>query len=315
MRTPTGMTPCTSSLRLAPSLALLLGLAGALAACVDPKLIGQESNDEDSGSAESGSEGESSGSTTQGQTTQGQTEGPDTDTDPTSGESGTEPCSPIEIPECVTCECTDGAWSCDDSACIFDCTDQACGTACMMCTDAPDCPTAPEFEGVCTADGQCVGTPPPELGFCEGALQPGFENELDVVAGCVDVLVFARDAADERGLRVSIEQGLVAAALASGEPVHAELSATDPAVELVARAGFGVTMMECSDVFGPGIDVQENWLPSGGTVIVDVAPADFEQATATVQLVDVVLHRVQPGPAPIVVNMTFTDVGVGWFPG
>lgn len=305
------MTPCTAY-RFAPSLALLLGLAGTLSGCIDPKSIGQETNDDGSGSAESGSDG-SGGMTTQGMTS-GQTNG--SETDPTSGESDTGlGCPPIDPAPCFECECVGDDWHCVPSGCVESCAGEACGASCLVCPDDdPDC-DFPEEEGVCTADGQCVGTPPPKLGFCEGALQPGFEDELDVISGCADVLVFAHDAADERGLRVYIDQGLVAAAIASGEPVHAELSATDPAVELEGRAGFSVTAIECNDVIEPGIDIKENWLPSAGTVIIDVTPTDFDQATATVQLVDVVLHRAQPGPAPIVVNMTFSDVIVGWLPG
>jgi hypothetical protein len=313
------MTPCASSLRFAPSLALLLGLAAGTAGCIDPKSIGQETDDDGSGSAESGSDDESSGGNSSGQTTSqttGQTDGPDTD--PTMGESsdtGDTLCPPIDIPACVTCECIDGDWACDSSACVYDCDGLACGEACMMCpAEDPEC-TAPEYEGVCTADGQCVGTPPPKLGFCEGALQPGFEGELDVVSGCADVVVFAHDAADERGLVVYIDQGLAAAAIASGEPVHAELPATDPTVMLEGRAGFSVTAAECNDVVVREVDIKENWLPTAGTVIIDVVPLGPDQAEATVELVDVALHRVQPGPAPIVVNMTFSDVFVGWLPG
>jgi hypothetical protein len=305
------MTPCTPC-RFAPSLALLLGLAGSLTACIDPKSIGQETNDDGSGSAESGSDGDSSGATSQGQTT-AQTDGPATD--PTTSTETGEPCPPIDIPACVTCECIDGDWSCDESACALDCEGLACGEACLMCpAEDPDC-GAPVLDGICTADGQCVGTPPPKLGFCEGTLQPGFEDELEVVSGCSDMVVFAHDAADERGLVVRVDQGIVDGAIASGEAVHVEVSATDPTVELEGRAGFSVTGAECNDVVVDEVDIKENWLPTAGTVIIDVIPLGPMNAEATVQLVDVELHRVQPGPAPLVVNMTFTDVNVGWLPG
>lgn len=309
------MTPCTPC-RFARSFALLLGLAGSLAACIDPKSIGQETDDEGSGSAESGSDGDSSGATSQGQTTAqttAQTDGPATD--PTTSSETGDLCPPIKVPACVTCECIDGDWSCDESACALDCEGLACGEACLMCpAEDPEC-GAPMLDGICTADGQCVGTPPPKLGFCEGALQPGFEGELEVVSGCADLVVFAHDAADERGLVVRVDQGIVDAAIAAGEAVHVELFATDPTVDLEGRAGFSVTAAECNDVVVDDVDIKENWRPAAGSVIIDIVPFGPMNAEATVQLVDVELQRVQPGPAPLVVNMTFTDVSVGWLPG
>lgn len=309
------MTACFTY-RLAPSLALLLGLAGSLAACIDPKSIGDETDDQSgSASADSGSESEGSESTGQGQTT-GQTTGATTEptTEPTGNVDNGIDCPPIDIPACTECICVDGEWACDDSACVAECTGQACGTACVLCPeDDPDC-LMPD-EGVCTADEQCVGVPPPKLGFCEGALQPGFEGELEQASGCIDMLVFARDAADERGLVLRVDQGLVDETVATGMPVHVELSATDPTVTLEGRAGFYVTEAECNDAIGNDPDVKELWLPTAGTVIVDLQPTGGGLATATVQLVDVELHRQQPGPAPLTVNVTWTDVIVGGIPG
>lgn len=303
------MTAC-SSYRLAPSLVALLGLAGSLAGCIDPESIGLETAEEGSGSAESGSEG-SEGS---GGTSQGQTSGPATGTDATSGDTEGLPCPPIDIGPCHECTCTDEGWVCEP-VCPESCEGLECGTSCLRCgDDDPDC-ASPELEGVCTAEGQCVGTPPPKLGFCEGALQPGFEGELEVVGGCSDMVVFAHDAADERGLVLHVDGGLFADVVASGMPVHAELPATDPSVFLEARAGFYVTALECSDFIENEPDIKENWLPTAGTVIIDLVPIDASLANATVQLVGVELHRAQPGPAPLVVDVTWTDVGVGWLPG
>jgi len=296
------------------SLSLLLGLAGSLAGCIDSKSIGLETADDGSGSAESGSEGEGSEGT--GGTSQGQTSAPTggSETDPTA-ESGEALCPPIDIPACVTCNCIEGEWDCDDSACLYDCEGQACGASCVFCPDEqPDCDPMGN-EGLCTADGMCVGTPPPKLGFCEGALQPGFEDELEIVAGCSDIMVFARDAADERGLVLHVDQGLYAQAQAMDMPVHAELDAIDAAVVLEGRAGFNVTIAECSDVIVTDPDIKETWTPQSGTVIIDIVPVDEFSANATVQLVDVELHRVQPGPTSIVVNVTWTDVMVGPVPG
>lgn len=304
--------PCIPA-RLTPSVALLLGLAGSLAGCVDPKSIGLETAEDGSGSVESGSEGEGSegtGGTSQGQTT-AQTDGPDTD--PT-GETGEAFCPPIDIPACAICECIEGEWSCDESACASSCEGQACGAGCLLCpADDPDCEN-PTPDGLCTADGLCVGTPPPKLGFCEGALQPGFEDELTVGFGCIDMNVGLRDDADERAIMMSFSGGLVAQAWAAGEPLHVELSATDPTVSIEGRAGFSVTSEDCTDLFG-NPDIKETWRPSSGTVIVDITSISAELADATVELVDVELHRVQPGPAPIVVNVTIPDVSVGWTPG
>lgn len=303
--------PCSSP-RLASSLTLLLGLAGTLAGCIDPKSIGLETADDGSGSAESGSaESGSEGSegTSQGQTT-GQTNG----TDPTAGESGTPGCPPIDYGPCTECTCIDDEWQCE-TICPASCEGLACGDGCLMCPEGePDC-AMPSLDGVCTAEGVCVGTPPPKLGFCEGALQPGFEDELDAVGGCADVMIYAHDAADERGLVLHVDQGLFSEAIASGMPVHAELPATDPSVFLEGRAGFYVTTLECSDFIENEPDIKENWLPTAGTVILDVVPVDASSASATAQLVDVELRRQQPGPAPIVVNVTWTDVNVGWLPG
>lgn len=300
--------PCSSH-RFAPSL-MLLGLAGTLAGCIDPKSIGLETADDGSGSAESGSaESGSEGSegTSQGQTT-GQT------TDPTAGESGTPGCPPIDYGPCEECTCIDDEWHCE-TICPASCEGLACGDGCLMCPEGePDC-AMPSLDGVCTTEGVCVGTPPPKLGFCEGALQPGFEDELDAVGGCADVMMYAHDAADERGLVLHVDQGLFSDAIASGMPVHAELPATDPSVFLEGRAGFYVTTTECSDFIENEPDIKENWRPTAGTVILDVVPVDASSANATAQLVDVELHRQQPGPAPIVVNVTWTDVSVGWLPG
>lgn len=306
------MTLCFSY-RLAPSLALLLTAAFVLPACVDPKSIGQETDGEDSGSGDTGSESSTTGTTSQGMTS-GETDDPSTSTDPTAGETGPG-CPPIDPAPCTECECVGNEWNCVDLGCVESCDGEACGQACLICPDDDPACDFPIEEGVCTATGVCVGTPPPKLGFCEGALQPGFEGELSEVSGCADVWVYAHDLADERGLVVSIDQGLVADAVAMGMPVHAELSATDAAVAIEGRAGFNVTEPECNDAIGPGVDIKENWLPNAGMVIVDVTPDGAGFATATVELVDVELYRMQPGPAPIVVNFTFTDVGVGWLPG
>ena len=54
----------------------------------------------------------------------------------------------------------------------------------------------------------------------------------------------------------------------------------------------------------PGIDV-----------IVDVVPSGSE-GVATVEFVDLVLEREQPGPGPLTVpSLIIADVLVGWFPG
>jgi hypothetical protein len=305
------MTTCCS-LRLAPSLALLFGLAGSLAGCIDPKSIGLETADDGSGSAESGSDGdasEGSGGTSQGQTT-GQTNG----TDPTAGDSGTPSCPPIDYGPCQECTCIDDEWHCEP-ICPESCEGLACGEGCLMCPEGePDC-AMPSLDGVCTAEGQCVGTPPPKLGFCEGALQPGFDDELEQVWGCSDLVVFAHDAADERGLSLHVDPGLYAEAQATGMPVHAELDATDDSVDLEGRAGFYVTAAECSDFVENEPDIKEHWRPQAGTVIIDIVPIDEFSAAATVQLVGVELYRVEPGPAPITVDLTWSDVTVGPVPG
>jgi hypothetical protein len=295
------MMPCPSH-RLAPSLALLLGCAAALAGCSDPKT--SETADDGSGSAESGSAG-SAGSATEGQSSS-QTDGSDT---------GPQPCPPIDIGPCQECTCIDGGWVCEPT-CGPSCDGLECGAACLRCPDDdPEC-LGPSLEGVCTVLGACVGVPPPKLGFCLGALQPGFEVEL-TASGCADVLIEAQDDADERGLVVQLapELGLAQAAIATGEPQHLELSATDPNVTIEGRAGFNVTAAECNDVIEPGIDIKETWAPVSGAVIVDVVPDGAGLARATVQLVGVELYRVQPGPGPLVVDVTWSDVLVGWFPG
>lgn len=306
-RTPTGMTPCFSY-RFAPSLTLLVGLACSLGGCIDPKSIGQETDGEGS-SGDTGSSSATDGMTTQ---SSGQSSGPTTSN--STGETDTGPgCPPIDPAPCTECECVGDQWNCIDLGCVDSCAGEACGVACLCPEDDPEC--APGGEGLCTADGLCVGTPPPKLGFCEGTLLPGFEGELSTISGCADVHVYAHDAADERGLVVHVDQGLVAASLASGMPVHMELPATDPTVHIEGRAGLLVTEAECNDAVGPGIDIKETWLPTAGTVIIDVTAIAEMQADATVELVDVELHREQPGPAPIVVNVTFPNVSVGWLPG
>jgi hypothetical protein len=50
-------------------------------------------------------------------------------------------------------------------------------------------------------------------------------------------------------------------------------------------------------------------------VILDVVPTGGNETETTVQLVGVELHRVQPGPAPITVNLTWSDVNVSPYPG
>jgi hypothetical protein len=306
-------SPC-STLRLAPSLALLLGFTGLLAGCIDPKSIGLETADDGSGSAESGSDGdasEGSGGTGQGPGT-GQT---NDSGDPTGGETDDGSCPPIDPAPCQECTCIDGGWICEPT-CLPSCDGALCGASCELCPEGePDC--EPD-QGVCTADGQCVGTPPPKLGFCEGALQPGFEDELDQIWGCTnpvaDVLVFAHDMADERGLALYVDMGLWDQAIASGMPVHAELDATDPAVILEGRAGFYVTATECADFWENEPDIKEHWVPTAGTVILDLVPVG-DQTQTTVQLVDVELHRVEPGPEPITIDLTWSDVLVGEVPG
>lgn len=300
------------------SLTLLVGSICLLPGCIDPKSLGQETDDSGSESSEEGTSGPTAegsqsntgnpGTYTDGPGTGTDTDGPGTDTGPG--------CPPIDIAECVECECIDNEWSCSNTGCIYDCTDQACGTSCMMCPeDDPEC-TSPDAVGSCTADGQCVGAPPPKLGFCEGELQPGFENDLDVQQGCSDLVVFAHDAADERAIFIWIDQGLAQDVIDTGVPAHVEVAATDPSVLLDARSGTNVTMNECDDVLKPGVDIHETWRPTSGTLIIDVVPGEFLYADATVELVDVVLAReTYPGPAPITVNLTLSDINVGWFPG
>ena len=307
------MTLCLS-LR-APSLCLVLGASLLLPGCIDPKSLGSETDD----AGESDDEGSGTGGP--GTATEGpgtETEGPGTATEgPSTGDSGTgpEPCPPIDIGNCVECECFDGEWACSNTGCNYDCEGSACGDECMMCPEGdPEC-TASEYEGVCTAQGECVGVPPPKQGFCEGALQPGFEGELGVVAGCGDMAVYAHDAADERGLVLLVDDGLVADAVASGMPVHAEYAATDAVITMDARAGVMVTDIECNDVVNKGMEIDELWLPVDGMVIVDVVPDGMGTANATVELVDVQLDREQPGPDSLTVNMTMSDVYVGWLPG
>jgi len=315
------MTLCLS-LRT-PSFTALLGCTLALSGCIDPKSLGNETDDESS----SATEGDAGSATDDGPATATATatatdDGPATATDTatddgpaTATATGGNGCSPIDIAECVECECIGGEWSCDSSACVYDCAGVACGDACMMCPeDDPECTTLGS-EGQCTAEGECVGTPPPLLGFCEGALQPGFEGELSEASGCSDMTVYAHDAADERAVVLSIDQGLVADAVASGMPLHAELPVTDPSVTLEARAGIMVTTNECNDVILPDEQIDETWVPSAGMVIVDIVPDAMDTGTATVELVDVVLHRTQPGPASITIDLTMADVYVGWLPG
>ncbi|MCX4240645.1 hypothetical protein [Paraliomyxa miuraensis] len=300
--------------RLAPSLALLLTTALVLPACVDPKSIGQETDGEDSGTGDTDATETTNGMTTQAPTT-GETEGSSTapTTNDTVVDTGVD-CPPIDPGPCMECECTFGGWDCYFAGCVESCEGAMCGEACALCPDDdPEC-EFPLDVGSCTADGMCVGTPPPKLGFCEGALVPGFEGDLTEVSGCADVVVYAHDAADERGLVVSVDQGLAADAIAQDMPTHIELPATDPTVSIQGRAGFDVTVNECNDVIVPD-DIKETWSPTAGTVIVDVTPDGMGGATATVQLVDVSLHRDQPGPAQIVVNFIFTDVPVAWLPG
>ena len=55
-------------------------------------------------------------------------------------------------------------------------------------------------------------------------------------------------------------------------------------------------------------------MPTGGTVILDLVPIGGQTET-TVQLVGVELHRVEPGPAPLTVDLTWSDVLVGEVPG
>ncbi len=303
----------------------LLAAALMVPGCIEPISLGPETDD-----AGGSDDTESDGATSQGSATSGPgtatTTGPGTDDGPATATDGPtddgpatatdgDPCPPIDIANCVECECFDGEWACSNTGCVYDCEGFECGVGCMVCPDEdPEC-TSPEYEGVCTALGECVGVPPPKAGFCEGALQPGFEMDLEVVSGCIDMLVFAHDVADERGVVVMIDQGLVADAVATGMPVNVELSATDPSVTLEARAGQMVTALECNDVAKPGVEIDELWLPVAGTIIVDVVPDGFDTANATVQLVDVELQREQPGPETITFSMTMSDVYVGWLPG
>lgn len=298
--------------RTRDALALVLGTC-LLPGCVDPKTIGFETDE--AGSEDAGStDGETDGATSQGPATDdGQTDG----TDGSDGSDTSEPCPPIsEVAECVECECFDGEWACSNTGCAYDCEGLACGDSCMMCPpEDPEC-TSPEYEGVCTADGQCVGVPPPKQGFCVGALEPGFEMDISEAGGCADMLVYGFDAADTQGVVLWLDEGLVADAHASGMPVHAEYDAIDPAVSLEVRAGLNVTAMECQDVPVPGVEIDELWLPTGGTVIVDVTATGMMEGFATVEFVDLVLARQQPGPSPITVpSLVLTDVFVGWLPG
>ncbi|MEM9460712.1 MAG: hypothetical protein AAGF11_41465 [Myxococcota bacterium] len=299
------MTHCLFDRKSA--LTLWLGAIAMVPGCIDPRSIGEEPDSAGTESGGSGGTGESGGSGAGGSNSDGPGELP-------KGETGVD-CPAILTPECMECDCqcVAGGWVCPEEP-VDDCTDQACGAPC--CTEEePECTDA-SLGGLCTADGQCVGAPPPLLGFCEGELQSGFEQELSVQNGCADMVIYAHDAMDEQAIVLSINQGLVQDVIDTGVPVHVELTATDPALALEARAGFNVTMHECNDVLEPGVDIIETWGPTGGTVVIDVVPGEFELPVATVQLVDVVLARENyPGPAPITVNLAVTDITVGWLPG
>jgi len=302
------------------ALGLLLATSVLLPGCIDPKTVGIETDD---GGTEDGSftAGETDGMTSQGpgSATGGQTEGQTEGATDDSGSATDGTCPPIDIAECMQCECFDGEWACSNEGCVYECEDQACGDSCMMCPEGDPVCDSPEYEGICTADGQCVGAPPPELGFCVGALEPGFELELSEAGGCADMWVYAFDAADQRAVVLSAVDQLVADAVASGMPLHAEYDANDPVVSLEARAGFNVTAEECQDTPVEGVQIDELWLPTSGTVVIDIVPGAAEPSplgTATVEFVDVVLERTQLGPAPILVpSLTVADIAVGWLPG
>lgn len=292
------------------------GLWGALAlcGCIDPSIVGQETGDSSSGAPVTDDEGpQTDGATSQGGSTQGMA----TESGETDGGETDSLCPPILVADCVECECQDGDWSCTTDACNYDCTGLACGDSCMMCPDDDPMCSGIDFGGVCTADGQCVGIQPPKLGFCVGDIEPGFEVGLTNTYGCADLVVMASNGDDSEAVILSVSEGLVADAIASGMPVHVELDVSDPSILMLeARTGAEVTSNECNDAPIPGVDINETWLATSGTVIIDVTATGGELADATVELVNVAFARTIPGPAPILVpSLLMPDVAVGWLPG
>ncbi|MCH9683062.1 MAG: hypothetical protein K0V04_16625 [Deltaproteobacteria bacterium] len=301
--------------------ALLLGAASLVSGCIDPKTVGLETEGgTDGGTATggmTGSNSETDGPATDGSQTGGQgTDGPATDGAESDGTATGDSCPPIQTAECIECECVADSWVCNTDACNYDCQGDMCGDPCMMCPEGdPEC-TDPDAEGICTADGACVGVPPPKQGFCEGALQPGFEANLTQVFGCADMTVIGRSATDTEAIIIGINDMLVATTADTGMPVHAEYPAELAPVVMQAVSGISVTLNECNDVIFREVEIDETWLPTAGTIIVDVAPILDSQGIATVELVDVVFEREQPGPPAITVeSFTIADVNVGWLPG
>ncbi len=302
---------------------MVLGAAFVLPGCIEPINVGQETEAGSGGASETNAatdgmtSGSPTGSPTASGTDAGETDGTDgTDAGETDDDSTGDSCPPISIADCVQCECLNDQWACNTDACDYDCSDNACGDACMNCLPGdPEC-TDPDAEGICTADGQCVGSPPPKQGFCEGAIAPGFEADLDQTFGCSDMVVVAGNAIDTQAIVLSVLDTLVADAQSMGMPVHAEYAATDAALVLEARAGIMVTINECNDVVFPKVEIDELWLPTAGMVIIDVVPSGQDLGTATVELVDVLFERQQPGPAPILVpSLILEGLNVGWLPG
>lgn len=311
---------------MAPPDALLLALALAAPACVVSRSVGQEPDEQDSAltDAASGEVGGNDTTTTSGATSMtSMTSGTSTATSSsttildTGADGGS--CT-AGLSECAQCECNGGEKvSCDTSACVYQCAMQPCGTACLLCPDGQDDCVHQEFEGICSATGDCIsGATPDEPNFCSGLIGPGFEQMLTDHHGCSDLFVHALDPEATIALTVRVHDNLVATANATGKASGAAYSLPSRSLHLEVRTGTGLDGDQCTDT--PEIVTPtEVWFPIGGDVTIDVdptgRPGPRPGGFAHVQLTDVLLQRDAPGPDLLLIeSMMIPDVFVGWDP-
>jgi hypothetical protein len=144
---------------------------------------------------------------------------------------------------------------------------------------------------------------------------PGFPEDLVIVGGCGDVILFAANPDDTLLLEVR-GSGLVALAEAAGEPSTFDFVLPSDELTVSVDVGERVSDATCDDAIvdeGPRVD--QAYEASAGTVTLSIVPSS--EATGAVG--SAFLRDVQfpSGPSHLLLLDEFSieEVAVGWLPG
>jgi hypothetical protein len=143
----------------------------------------------------------------------------------------------------------------------------------------------------------------------------GFEDTLTEHGGCSDLLVFARDPADETMLSVTFDHPLTGAA-AEDATIEFDLPSEIVAVEVVE--GSRVSDLTCdAEIDGLGSVVVERWRGGAGHIVLVVDHDESNpdaRPTADVTISDVRLRPTDASSELPLDAFSWSDIEVGWDP-